>query len=134
MIKVADGEKKFVSVGSLKIGGYVLIDGEPCQIKTTEKSKPGKHGSAKARITATNIFTGQKRNLLKATSAEAEVPIIIKASGQVVAVMGNQVQIMNVENYEQYLSEKPKEFAVKGGDEVEYHQWGGQIRIVRKRG
>lgn len=62
------------------------------------------------------------------------MPIIIKASGQVVAVMGNQVQIMNVENYEQYLSEKPKEFAVKGGDEVEYHQWGGQIRIVRKRG
>ncbi|MCK4280455.1 MAG: translation initiation factor IF-5A, partial [Candidatus Thorarchaeota archaeon] len=35
-------------VKSLKPGGYFLIDGEPCRVISIEKSKPGKHGSAKA--------------------------------------------------------------------------------------
>jgi translation elongation factor P/translation initiation factor 5A len=31
----------------VKEGSYVIIDGEPCKIVEVEKSKPGKHGSAK---------------------------------------------------------------------------------------
>ncbi|MGB9674667.1 MAG: translation initiation factor IF-5A, partial [Nanopusillaceae archaeon] len=37
-------------VSSLKVGHNIIIDGEPCKIVEFEKSKPGKHGSAKARI------------------------------------------------------------------------------------
>ena len=37
-----------VELGSLKAGSYVIIDGEPCRIVEMTKSKPGKHGSAKA--------------------------------------------------------------------------------------
>ena len=32
---------KPVDVGSLKIGQYIIIDGEPCKIVEFEKSKPG---------------------------------------------------------------------------------------------
>ena len=92
-------EKKFVNVGSLKIGGYVLIDEAVCQIKSVEKSKPGKHGAAKARITAMGIFSGQKKNLLKQVSADAEVPIIKKGTAQVVAVIGDNLQLMDTETY-----------------------------------
>ncbi|HLC00480.1 MAG TPA: translation initiation factor IF-5A, partial [Candidatus Bathyarchaeia archaeon] len=38
-----------IDVGSLRVGGYMMIDGEPCHILDVTKSKPGKHGSAKAR-------------------------------------------------------------------------------------
>ena len=38
---------KPVEAGSLKVGAYVVIDGEPCKIVSVERSKPGKHGSAK---------------------------------------------------------------------------------------
>jgi translation initiation factor 5A len=44
--------KQQVEVKELKEGKYVLIDEEPCVIKSISKSKPGKHGSAKARIDA----------------------------------------------------------------------------------
>ena len=52
-------EKKFDQAGSLKPGHLVLIDGEVCQVKSVEKSKPGKHGAAKAK-SQHSIFTGPR--------------------------------------------------------------------------
>ena len=43
---------KPVDVGSLRVGGYMVIDDQPCRIVDITKSKPGKHGAAKARIVA----------------------------------------------------------------------------------
>ncbi|HDQ06034.1 MAG TPA: translation initiation factor IF-5A, partial [Candidatus Bathyarchaeota archaeon] len=40
---------KPMDVGALRVGSYIIIDGEPCKIVSYSKSKPGKHGSAKAR-------------------------------------------------------------------------------------
>jgi translation initiation factor 5A len=125
-------EKKFVQAGSLKPGNYVLIDDEVCQVKTTEKSKPGKHGAAKVRIVAFNIFTNQKRGLLKGTDVEVEQPILLKQSGQVVATVGNMINIMDTETYETYDVPKP-EFELKSGDEIEYHKYGDNVKIIRKR-
>jgi len=126
-------EKKFVQAGSLKPGKYVLIDGEVCQVRTTEKSKPGKHGSAKVRIVAFNIFTNQKRGLLKGTDVEVEAPIVLKQSGQVVAVVGNTVSIMNTETYETYDAPKPADITLASGDEIEYQKYGDAVKINRKK-
>ena len=130
----SEGEKKFVSVGSLRPGNYVLIDGFACQIKGIEKSKPGKHGSAKARITAFDIFSGQKKNLLKPTSAEADVPIIVKGSAQVVAVMGDNIQIMDLQSYEMLNVKKPGDIqGLASGAEVEYIKYGPNAKITLKK-
>lgn len=127
-------EKKFVQAGSLKPGSLVLIDGEVCQVKSTEKSKPGKHGSAKVRVVANNIFTFQKRGLLKGTDVEVEQPIVPKRSAQVVAVIADTVQIMDVETYETMDAPKNPELSgLKSGDEVEYQKWADSIRINRKK-
>src|SRR3989338_8225079 len=104
-----EGEKRFAQAGHLKPGSYVLIDGFPCQVKSVEKSKPGKHGAAKVRVTAMGIFDNQKRNLLKPVDADIEVPIIDKHTGQVVAVMGDTIQVINVEDYSTFTTQKPKE-------------------------
>ncbi len=125
-------EKKFVNAGTLKPGNYVLIDDEVCQVKSTEKSKPGKHGAAKVRIVAFNIFNGQKKGLLKGTDSEVDQPIIVKKNGQVVAVIGEVVQLMDMENYETKDAPKP-EFPLASGDEVEYQQWGTNVKINRKK-
>ncbi len=131
---MADIEKKFANAGSLKEGGYVLIDGFPCQVKSVEKSKPGKHGAAKVRVTAMGIFDNQKRNLLKPVDADIEVPIIDKHSGQVVAVMGDTIQVMNIENYSTFTTQKPKEIqGLASGTEIEYHQFGNSIKVIRKK-
>lgn len=131
---MAEGEKKFTKIGQLKVGSYVLIDDCVCQIKSYEKSKPGKHGSAKARITAADIFTGQKKGLLQPTSADAQVPIIKRSTAQVVAVMGDTVQIMDVENYETYDVARPKDITgLESGVGVEYVKYEANVKITRKK-
>ena len=131
---MAEAEKKFSNAGSLKEGSYVLIDGFPCQVKSVEKSRPGKHGAAKVRVTAIGIFDSQKRNLLKPVDADIEVPIIEKRSGQVVAVMGEQLQIMDMEDYVTFDIPKPKDIqGLQGGAEVEYQRYGNMIKVVRKK-
>src|SRR5947199_834888 len=95
---------KPVYVGELKVGQYVIIDGEPCRIVEFEKSKPGKHGSAKARIVGISAFTGQKKNLISPVDARTEVPLIDKRTGQIISVSGDVVQLMDMENYKTYVT------------------------------
>ncbi|MFH1752050.1 MAG: translation initiation factor IF-5A [archaeon] len=125
-------EKKFVEVGQLKVGNYVLIDDVPCKIIGKEKSKPGKHGSAKARITATGVFVNQKKTLMKPTSAEAESPIIEKSSAQVIAKIGDKLQLMDLTSYQTLEVNADEEFKdLAAGTEVEYIKYGPNIKISR---
>ncbi len=127
---------KPVDVGELRVGGYMMIEGEPCKIVDITKSKPGKHGAAKARIVAIGVFDGQKRQFVKPVDANAEVPIIDKRPGQVFAVNPSGIQIMDLETYE-YLDapfpdqeEVPKERLVAGA-EIEYWRILGKVKVTR---
>ncbi|MBN3036957.1 MAG: translation initiation factor IF-5A [Candidatus Diapherotrites archaeon] len=120
-------------VKDLKPGRYVIIDGVPCKVVNYETSKPGKHGSAKARVTAIGIFTGAKKELVKPVDANCEIPIVDKRRGQVIADLGDRVQIMDMENYETFEMEKPSDFEIEAGKEVEYTVVMGQKMITRGR-
>jgi len=126
-----------MSVGELRVGGYMMIDGEPCRIMDVTKSKPGKHGAAKARIVAIGVFDGQKRQFVKPVDANAEVPIIDKRPGQVFAVNPSGVQIMDLETYEYLDAPFPEEEDLKSklvaGVEVEYWKILGKVKIVRTK-
>jgi translation initiation factor 5A len=129
---------KPVDVGELRVGGYMMIEGEPCRIVDIAKSKPGKHGSAKARIVAIGVFDKQKRQFVKPVDLGAEVPIIDKRAGQVFAVNPAGIQIMDLETYE-YLDapypdeeEVPKE-KLTPGTEIEYWRILGRVKIVRAK-
>jgi len=128
---------KPVDVGSLRVGGYMIIDGEPCHIVDITKSKPGKHGSAKARIVAIGVFDGAKRSFVKPVDLNAEVPIIDKRMGQVFAVNPSGIQIMDLENYECFDAPFPKEEELKSkltpGVEIEYWRILGKVKIVRTK-
>lgn len=127
-------EKKFVRTGQLRIGSYLLIDDFVCQIKDIELSKPGKHGAAKARITGIGVFDDSKRTLLKPATEDAEVPIVERGTAQVVADMGESIQIMDTATYTTLDLPKPKDITVlKSGDEVEYIKCDEKIRIIRKK-
>jgi translation initiation factor 5A len=128
---------KPVHVGELRVGGYMLIEGEPCHIVDIQKSKPGKHGSAKARIAAIGVFDGVKRSFVKPVDLGAEVPIIDKRMGQVFAVNPTGVQIMDMETYEYIDLPYPQEEELKtklvAGVEVEYWKILGKTKIVRTK-
>jgi translation initiation factor 5A len=111
-------------VGELKDGSYAIINGEPSQIVQIQKSKPGKHGSAKFRCTAISIFDGRKQSFVSSTGANIQIPIVDKRSGQVLSVTPGSVQIMDLENYETMDISTPndEEIASKleAGKDVEY--------------
>jgi translation initiation factor 5A len=126
---------KPVDVGELRVGGYMMIDGEPCRIMDIAKSKPGKHGSAKARIVAIGVFDNQKRQFVKPVDCGAEIPIIDKRAGQVFAVNPSGIQIMDLETYEYVDAPFPDEEELKvklvAGAEIEYWKILGKVKIAR---
>ncbi|MBS7648351.1 translation initiation factor IF-5A [Candidatus Bathyarchaeota archaeon] len=127
-----------IDVGDLKEGQYVIIDDEPCHIVEITKSKPGKHGSAKARVVALGVFDGVKRSFVKPVDAKVDVPMIEKRSGQVLAVLPGNVQLMDLETYEVFETPMPDEENVRSrlanGVEVEYWRIMGRTKIMRVKG
>lgn len=129
---------KPVELGSIKVGSYVMVEGEPCRIVDYAKSKPGKHGSAKARVVAIGVFDGVKRTFVKPVDSNVDVPLIEKRSGQVLATLPSAVQLMDLETYEVFEAPFPEDEDLKGrlanGVEVEYWRILGRIKIMRTKG
>ena len=128
---------KPMDVGELRVGSYIIIDGEPCKIVSYSKSKPGKHGAAKARIVAISVFDETKKTIVKPVSAQVDVPLIEKKVGQVIALLPNTVQLMDLETYGMTEAPYPDDQELKdkltSGVEVEYWQILGRTRITRTK-
>ena len=125
--------KELSEVRLLRVNRYVIIDDEPCKIMSMSTSKPGKHGEAKARIEVIGVFDGQKRSIVHPVKHKVHVPIIDKRSAQVLALMGDTVQLMDLETYETFEIPIPDEFKgqMKPGKEIQYLQALGKKKITR---
>jgi len=125
-------------VGDLRVGSYIIIDDAPCKIVSYSKSKPGKHGAAKARIVAISVFDESKKTIVKPVSAQVDVPLIEKKTGQVIALLPSAIQLMDLETYEMTEAPYPDDEELKNklasGVEVEYWQILGRTRITRTKG
>ncbi|MDH7555324.1 MAG: translation initiation factor IF-5A [Candidatus Methanosuratincola sp.] len=126
---------KPVEIGSLKEGSFVVIDGVPCRVVSMEKSKTGKHGSAKGRVVAVGIFDGIKRNIVAPADQRVDVPIVEKRAAQVISITPDSVQLMDLESYETFEVKKPKDEEVMAkiapGAEVEYWDILNEKHIMR---
>ena len=106
---------KVVELKTVKVGKYIVLDGEASKVTSLTTSSPGKHGAAKARLEAVGIFDGQ------------------------LAVMGDQVQIMDLESFETFELPIPAEFdeeirgAVGTDLGVEYIIALGNMKIMRTK-
>ncbi|MGC9148053.1 MAG: translation initiation factor IF-5A [Sulfolobales archaeon] len=128
----------YAELGELREGSYIIIDGEPCRIVEISKAKTGKHGSAKAHVVAVSIISGARKTLVAPVDTRVEVPIIDKRTGHVIAVSGNNVQVMDTETYETFEIPMPtdKELAsrIAVGKDVEYWVVMNNRIIVNVRG
>ncbi len=121
--------------GDLKVGSYVIIDGEPSQVVDVEHSKPGKHGSAKIRASGISLFDGKKKSFLGQADTNVQVPIVDKRSGQIVSVTPNGIQMMDLETFETLDLPMPVDddvaSKIANGKEVEYWIIMGRYKINR---
>ena len=128
-------ETNTTEIKKLKPGGFVLIEGVPMRVDKVQKSKSGKHGAAKARLFARGIFDDSKKIIVKHGDSKMDVPIIEKRSAQVIAIAGDNVQVMDLTTYENYEIHVPDE--LKGqlveGDEVIVWAFDKYILIKSKK-
>ncbi|MHC3437583.1 translation initiation factor IF-5A [Natrialbaceae archaeon A-gly3] len=122
--------KQQTEVRDLQEGGYVMIDDAACKITSYSTAKPGKHGSAKARIDAKGVFDEKKRSLSQPVDAKIWVPIIERKQGQVVSTDGSDMQVMDLETYETITMRIPEDEDVSPDDDIEYLEMEGQRKIV----
>jgi translation initiation factor 5A len=125
--------KQLAEVRTLRVNRYMIIDDEPCKIMSISTSKPGKHGESKARIEAIGIFDNQKRSIVHPVKHKVGVPIIDKRTAQIVSIMGDNVQLMDLETYETFEMRVSDEFKGKlqPGNEISYLEALGRKKITR---
>ena len=125
--------KQLAEVRTLKVNRYMIIDDEPCKIMSLSTSKPGKHGEAKARIEAIGVFDGQKRSVVHPVKHKVHVPLIDKRNAQVLALMGDNVQLMDLDTYDTFEMRIPDEYKgkLKPGSEISYLEALGRKKITR---
>ena len=123
-------------IGKMKVGRYMIVDGEACQIVNMQKSAPGKHGHAKYRIDVVNLLTGSKKNIVLTGHAKVDVPVIEKKPAQVLSVAGNTASVMDMASYETFDLEIPEDLQGKvneGGEVVYWNITGTKVmKEVRK--
>jgi len=123
--------KEQSEVRELQEGNYVMIDDAACKINSYSTAKPGKHGSAKARIEAEGVFDGKKRSLSQPVDAKIWIPIIERKQGQVVSVESDTVaQVMDLETYETITIKTPGDVDLSPDDEIEYLEMEDQRKIL----
>ncbi len=114
---------KPVHVGSLKKGNYVVLEGAACVVSDTQVSRPGKHGHAKVRLTATGIVDGKKRIVVMPGHDNVDSPIIEKKTAQVLSIQGTTANVMDSESYETFDLVIPEDLKGSVSDGVTVLYW-----------
>lgn len=116
------GHTKFKKAGKLKKGDYVVVDEVACIVKDVSISRPGKHGHAKVNFMAEGLFDEKRRSEVVPGDESVTVPLVDKRTAQVLNVAGDEVNVMDMETFENFKMDIPEEFQgkIKSGQQVLY--------------
>ena len=124
---------KFIPIIDAKVGSIILIDGISCDVRSTDVSKTGKHGSMKCRLEVATLIDNKKKVQIFPSSDKIEVPIIEKKEAQVLSIKDDVANVMDPETYETFDVKISEDFKdqVKEGLQVNYWIIMGQ-KIIRQ--
>ena len=125
---------KLISAISARPGTAILVEGNPCIVKSNDVSKTGKHGHAKCRIEAISVLDGKKKVFVIGGHERLESPMIDKKKAQVLSIAGDMASVMDLESFETLEMPIPEELKaeIKDGDQVEYWDAEGN-KIIKKK-
>lgn len=140
---------ELAEAGRMKPGSLIMMKEEfPCKVTAFSTAKPGKHGSAKAMITAKDIFTDKQYDETFGTGDMIPRPVISKTEYNCIDVdedgalslmddEGNLIQHLNLP-HESHLSDVPpkiKSIVEDGSKEclVTVLKWGDKEQVISVR-
>jgi translation initiation factor 5A len=120
-----------VEIRTLKVGRYASVDDKAYKILSISTSKPGKHGSAKARIEMEDIFTGQKKSHVGTVTDKIQVPLLEKGTAIITHLEGQEVHAMDNKTYETLILPKDENMQLDAGKEIHWMEALGRYKITR---
>ena len=120
-----------VEIRTLKEGRYCCVDDKAYKINSISKSKPGKHGSAKARLELVDIFTGQKISHVGSVTDSINVPLIEKGTAMVTHIEGAEVHAMNMRDHSMMILPQEDGMDIEAGKEKMWMEALGLYKIIR---
>ena len=122
---------KRVEIRTLKVGRYVALDDNAYKILSISKSKPGKHGSAKARIELEDLFSGQKKSHVGTVTDNIYIPMIEKGSATVTHIIDQEVHAMDAKTFEMMVLPLDEAMNIVAGGEIMWMEALGRYKIIR---
>ena len=134
--------------GRMKPGSLIIMKEQfPCKVCAFSTAKPGKHGSAKAMITAKDIFTDKQYDETFGTGDMIPAPIVKKTELMAMSIDDDIVQMLTADGEvkedlklptEAHLldiTKKIKEILDAGNKEclVTFQAWGDKEQICAVR-
>ncbi len=120
-----------VEIRTLKVGRYCCVDDKAYKINSISKSKPGKHGTAKARLELVDIFTSQKISHVRSVTDSIHVPLIEKGTAMVTHIEGAEVHAMNMRDHSMMILPLEEELEIEAGKEIMWMEALGLYKIIR---
>ena len=120
-----------VEIRTLKVGRYCCVDDKAYKINSISKSKPGEHGSAKARMELVDIFTGQKISHVGSVTDSINVPLIEKGTAMVTHIEGSEVHAMNMRDHSMMILPLDDGLEIDAGKEIMWMEALGLYKIIR---
>merc|ERR1711881_560339 len=84
-----------VEAGQIRKGGYIMIKGKACKVRDVSTSKTGKHGHAKCKFSAVDIFTGATCEELCPSTHAIDQPFVTKKDYSIMGLEGDYPQLMD---------------------------------------
>ena len=120
-----------VEIRTLKVGRFCVVDEEAYKILSISKSKPGKHGSAKARLELESIFTKKKISHVGTVTDSINVPMIEKGTAMVTHMEGAEVHAMNMRDHSMMILPMEESLNIEAGKEIMWMEALGRYKIIR---
>jgi len=119
-----------VEIRTLKVGRFCVVDNEAYKILSISTSKPGKHGSAKARIELMSLFSSKKMSHVGSVTDSIHVPMIEKGKAMVTHIDGDEVHAMNMKDHSMMILPLDEGMDIQPSTEILYMEALGRYKII----
>ena len=132
-------EYEQVEMGKFREGETIMMEDRPCKIVEIKKSKPGKHGEAKARMMGVDIFNQVKRTVVKPVKHKEKKPILTRHTGTFVSadVQNKKLQLIDLETYEMVdnVQYDPEKTTLEEGSNIilTYIVWEDEKMVIASK-
>ena len=124
---------KIIGATEARVGTNIIHEGEFYTVKKIDVSKTGKHGHAKCRIEAVNMFAGNKKIFVIPGHDKLEIPLVNKNKAQVLSLTEGKASVMDLESFETIDIDIPEELKSEIAENNNIEYWNIEGKLIMKR-